>query len=182
MASGFPRTFSRFQELRQPSVGGSKRWQPRVVIKLVGVRTLRWHRVNPSRERGVLGRSLPIGGEQKREVGALPKTFAFPAINEMAGATHPGELSRYEIFQTLVPQEQHLTTADSAFSFLALACLKPGVSAHNGRYSARRNAAGLFLKTSIFAVLGSLVPHTFSSGFTAPTQRLVEMPSNECLF
>ena len=94
MASGFPRTFSRFQELRQPSVGGSKRWQPRVVIKLVGVRTLRWHRVNPSRERGVLGRSLPIGGEQKREVGALPKTFAFPAINEMAGATHPGELSR----------------------------------------------------------------------------------------
>jgi predicted permease len=79
-------------------------------------------------DRGVLGRSLKIGGEQKTVVGVLPKTFAFPAVNEMAGGAHPGELSRYEIFQTLVPQEQDLTTDDSAFAFLVLARLKPGVS------------------------------------------------------
>ena len=79
-------------------------------------------------ERGVLGRSLQIGGEQKTVVGVLPKTFVFPAVNEMAGGAHPGELSRYEIFQPLVPQEQDLTADDSAFSFLVLARLKPGVS------------------------------------------------------
>jgi len=79
-------------------------------------------------EQGVLGRSLQIGGEQKTVVGVLPKTFAFPAVNEMAGGAHPGELSRYEIFQTLVPQEQDLTTDDSAFSFLVLARLREGVS------------------------------------------------------
>jgi predicted permease len=79
-------------------------------------------------DREVLGRSLKIGGEQKTVVGVLPKTFAFPSVNEMAGGVHPGELSRYEIFQILVPQEQDLTTDDSAFAFLVLACLKPGVS------------------------------------------------------
>jgi len=76
----------------------------------------------------VLGRSLKIGGELKTVVGVLPKTFSFPAVTEMAGATHPGELSRYEIFQPLVPQEQDLTTDDSAFSFLVVARLKPAVS------------------------------------------------------
>src|SRR5260370_34168168 len=80
------------------------------------------------RERGVLGRSLKIGGEQKTVVGVLPRTFAFPTVNEMAGGAHPGEISRYEIFQTLVPQEQDLTTDDSAFSFLVLARLRQGVS------------------------------------------------------
>jgi predicted permease len=79
-------------------------------------------------DRGVLGRSLQVGGEQKTVVGVLPKTFAFPAVNEMAGGAHPGELLRYEIFQTLEPQKQDLTTDDSAFSFLVLARLKPGVS------------------------------------------------------
>jgi len=79
-------------------------------------------------DRGALGRSLKIGGEQKTVVGVLPRTFAFPAVNEMAGGAHPGEISRYEIFQILVPQEQDLTADDSAFSFLVLARLKPGVS------------------------------------------------------
>lgn len=79
-------------------------------------------------DREVLGRSLKIGGQLKTVVGVLPKTFSFPALNEMASAAHPGELSRYEIFQPLVPQEQDLTTDDSAFSFLVVARLKPGVS------------------------------------------------------
>lgn len=78
-------------------------------------------------ERAALGRSLKIGGELKTVVGVLPKTFSFPALKEMPDAAQSGELQHYAIFQPLVPQEQDLTADDSAFSFLVVARLKPGV-------------------------------------------------------
>lgn len=75
-----------------------------------------------------LGRSLPVGGEQKTVVGILPKTFVFPLVNEMPGGSHPAEISRYEVFEPLVPQDQDITADDADFSFLVVARLKPGIS------------------------------------------------------
>jgi hypothetical protein len=76
----------------------------------------------------VTGEAFVLQIYELSRVGVLPRAFAFPAANEMAGGARPGEISRYEIFQTLVPQEQDLTTDDSAFSFLVLARLRQGVS------------------------------------------------------
>jgi predicted permease len=75
-----------------------------------------------------LGRLLQVGGEQKTVVGILPKTFVFPVMNEMPGGTHPAEISRYEIFEPLVPLDQDLTADDADFAFLVVARLKPGIS------------------------------------------------------
>jgi predicted permease len=87
-----------------------------------------WRRLfnaNPS----VIGSSLKVGGESRIVEGVLPKNFAFPVMNGMPTAAHPGEVPPYEIFQPLVPQPDDLTADDSNFAFLVVARLKPGVTA-----------------------------------------------------
>jgi len=47
----------------------------------------------------------------------------------MPGGETPGQTSAYEIFQPLVPSDEYRTSNDAAFAFLAVARLKPGITA-----------------------------------------------------
>lgn len=78
---------------------------------------------------GTIGRSLTIKGHRQTVIGVLPKNFEFPLVSEMPGGETPGQTSAYQIFQPLIPSDEDRTSNDAAFAFLAVARLKPGITA-----------------------------------------------------